>query len=130
MYSTDQWGGVLTQPRQVLVCRRQHRVPPRLVETLHRGDVSEEALVTPGLQQLVCDHLAQGRGVQNTHLQILQGQYSFIFSAPSGSQEHSYTFGALKHLLIDLHMKDNSLNKLLWSGYKAESDARTEDFGK
>ena len=70
---TDQGSGVLTQPRQVLVGRRQHRVPPRLVEVLHRGDVSEESLVTPGLQQFVCDHLAEGRGVQNTHLQILQG---------------------------------------------------------
>ena len=77
---TDQGGGVLTQPRQVLVCRRQHRVPPRFVETLHRGDVSEESLVTPGLQQFVCDHLAQGRGVQNTHLQILKGQYHVLGS--------------------------------------------------
>ena len=51
--------GVLAQTRQVLVGRREHRVPPLLVETLHGVDVIEEALVTPGLQEFVSDHLAQ-----------------------------------------------------------------------
>ena len=62
--------GVLAQSRQVLVGRRNHRVPPRLVETLHRVNVIEEALLSPGLQEFVRDHLTQRRCVEDTHLQL------------------------------------------------------------
>ena len=41
-----------------------------------------------------------------------------------------WSFGALKHLLVNLHMKDNSLNKLLRACNKAQSDSRAEDFGE
>ena len=77
---------VLAQPRKVLVRRRQHRVPPRLVETLHGVDVAEEALVTPGLQQFVSYHLAQGRGVKDAHLvldrklEVFKGFINYISS--------------------------------------------------
>ena len=42
--------------------------PAVLVESLDTADVSEEALVSPLVQQLVGDHLAQRGGVQHRHL--------------------------------------------------------------